>query len=80
MTDEAGRELTPLVEHNREALERWRKYASRGNGLTCPACGAELLDAGDGAVRLVGSAAKNECFPGKLVSCKACGFEGYRYM
>lgn len=74
------KELIPLMEHNIKALESWREFQHNGNGLACPSCGAELFDILKTGIEFVGDEAQNERFPGKLVFCSVCDFQGYRYM
>lgn len=67
-------DLMSLEDFNRERTEQYRGLndpSPRPNGITCPDCGAELVDSFP-----QGTLASNP--PQKRVHCTECNFSGLR--
>lgn len=67
-----GKKLKPLDEFNKER-QKYHQLAEshpKHNGLQCPDCGMELMDADD--LMLLSSP------PQRKVVCSSCDFRGYR--
>ena len=63
--------LKSLAEYNAEGARFWAAQKPQPNGLACPSCGAELIDA-EGIVA--------PRFPMRRVYCPSCRFDGARYV
>lgn len=61
--------IEPLEDHNKRKMEEYKKKQTKGNGLACPKCGAEMLD-WDGI-------ALASMPPKKAVICLECGHNDF---
>lgn len=62
--------MKSLDEWNVEAAARYRTVNYRANGIACPCCGTEMVDADDMIL--------TSDPPQRNVVCPGCDFKGYR--